>query len=249
MGLNWNEVAYAKLTAQAISETQEYDNPQEITDSIITITPTVIGIETIVTDRTKLRISQNALGEQAGLAQNAIERKRDVDLLSAFSGATTTLAGTGTTLTTGHISAAGVRVQGNTTEPWDGPRVAVLHSFQVKDLFDEAVSGFGTYPFPTGLSQEIFQNAWKGPIGGVDVVIDDNITIDGTPDARGAVFARGANGALVHVRGRSPWMAVERKQIGGGADAIFHYDEYATAERGGGVWMFGLLSDATVPTS
>jgi hypothetical protein len=44
-------------------------------------------------------------------------------------------------------------------------------------------------------------------------------------------------------------MAVERKQIGGGADAIFHYDEYATAERGGGVWMFGLLSDATVPTS
>jgi hypothetical protein len=249
MGLNWDEVSYAKLTAQAISETQEYDNPQEITDAILTITPTVIGIETIVTDRTKLRISPNALAEQSGLSQTAIERKRDIDLLSIFAGATTTLAGTGTTATTGHISAATVRVQGNTTEPWDGPTAAVMHSFQVKDLFDEAVSGFGTYPFPAGLSSDILRGFWKGPISGTDIFIDDNISIDGTPDARGAIFARGVNGAIIHVRGRSPWMAVERKQIGGGAEAIFHYDEYANAERGGGVWLFGLLSDATVPTS
>jgi hypothetical protein len=249
MGLNWNEVSYAKLTAQAISETQEYENPQEITDAVLSITPTVIGIETIVTDRTKLRVSANALAEQAGLSQTAIERKRDIDLLSTFSGATTTLAGTGTTATTGHISAATVRIHGNTTEPWDGPTAAVLHSFQVKDLFDEAVSGFGTYPFPAGLSADILQGFWQGPISGTDIFIDDNISLDSTPDARGAIFARGANGAIIHVRGRSPWMAVERKQIGGGADAIFHYDEYANAERGGGVWLFGLLSDATVPTS
>jgi len=39
IGLSWNEVSYAALTAQAITETTVLDNPQQIADTLLTITP------------------------------------------------------------------------------------------------------------------------------------------------------------------------------------------------------------------
>jgi len=43
IGLSWQEITYAQLTAQAITETTELDNPQQIADSLLTITPTVVN--------------------------------------------------------------------------------------------------------------------------------------------------------------------------------------------------------------
>ena len=77
IGLSWNEVALQKLTAQAISENTELDNPQQIADTPFTITPTVVGIQTRITDRVAARISQNSYARIGALAQNAIERKKD----------------------------------------------------------------------------------------------------------------------------------------------------------------------------
>ena len=42
VGNNWREIDLAKLTAQAITETTEDDNPQELSDSAISVTPSVI---------------------------------------------------------------------------------------------------------------------------------------------------------------------------------------------------------------
>ena len=47
IGLSWQEITYDALTAQAITENTELDNPQQIADSLLTITPTVVGIETL----------------------------------------------------------------------------------------------------------------------------------------------------------------------------------------------------------
>jgi len=43
VGLSWKELKYDQLTAQAVTETTELDNPQAITDSLITITPSVVN--------------------------------------------------------------------------------------------------------------------------------------------------------------------------------------------------------------
>ena len=105
-GLSWNEVSMAQLTAQTVSETTRLDNPQQMSDTLLTITPTVVGIHTLITDRVAARISKNAYAKVGGLAQNAIQRKKDEDGLTAIDGASLTIGGSGSALTTGMIAAA-----------------------------------------------------------------------------------------------------------------------------------------------
>ena len=43
-GVSWTEVKFDALTAQSVSETTSLDNAQQIADSAISITPTVVNI-------------------------------------------------------------------------------------------------------------------------------------------------------------------------------------------------------------
>lgn len=246
-GLSWEEISLAQLTAQAVTETTELNNPQQIADTLFTITPTMVGIEVCVTDKVYRRMPKVVLAKMGQLAANAIARKRDEDYLTVFSGATTTLAGAGTTLTSGYINAAKSRITSNTTEPSVGTVSGVFHGFQIKDLADEIRSGVGTYAIPNGLTEDVFRKGFMGTIDGVNIFEDGNITIDGSDDARGAVHSKEA---IVLVQGKSQWTETERKaNYGGGADDMFIYDEYAYGERSSGNWLFAVLSDAAVPTS
>lgn len=247
VGLTWNEVSLAQLTAQAITETTELDNPQQISDTLFSITPTVVGIETLITDRVAARISKNAYAKLGSLAQNAIQRKKDEDGLTALDGATTSLCGAGTTLTSGYVAAGVYRISSNATEPGNPPYRCVLHGYQIKDIWDEMVAGVGTYPVGEGLTARVFTEGFKGMIASAQIYEDGNITIDSSDDAKGGVFAQEA---LVLVQGRAPRVEVKRRpEIGGGANSLYHYDEYAYGERSAGNWLFEVYSDATAPTS
>jgi len=246
MGLTWNEVDMAQLSAQAVaSETEDLENPQQMTDTNLAVTPTVVGIHTYISDRTTVRIAKVALAQLGSLAQNAIERKKDEDGITVFDGFTS-LGGAGTTLSFGHITAAVANIESNTTEPGPPPYNAVLHGFQIKDIQDEIVSGVGTYPMPEGLTADVFRNGFKGTIAGAGVFPDNNIDVS-SGDAKGAVFSKMG---IVLVQGRAPWSANRREpQRGGGGLSIWLYDEYAYAERSAGNWAREILSDATAPTS
>lgn len=247
IGLSWNEIDIAALTAQAITETTDLNNPQQLSDTKLTITPTVVGIHTLITDRVGARISRYSLQQLGGLAQNAIERKKDEDTLTAIDGATTQLCGAGTTLASGYIAAASSRILGNTTERGKLPIRCVLHPFQIKDLYDELVAGVGTYVVGEGPTANVFRRGFTLPVAQAEVYADGNITIDSGGDAKGGVFAADA---LVLVQGRAPRVATERKEgKGGGATAMYHYDEYALGERSAGNWLYEIASDATAPTS
>jgi hypothetical protein len=246
MGVSWREISYAQISASSISETTEFDNPQQLSDTLFAVTPNVVGIETLITDKVRERIAKQSWARIGGLSQNGIQRQKDLDGLTTFAGATNTLAGAGTTLTSGHLDAAKYRITSNTTEPASGPIYFVGHGFQIKDLGDEVKGGVGTYPIPQGRTGDVYRESFRGRVGGMDVHEDGNIEIDGNTDARGGVFAKEG---IVLIQGRSPWIERVRKQIGGGAWALFHYDEYAYGERSAGNWLYGILSDATNPTS
>lgn len=248
IGLSWQEISYSALTAQAITETTELENPQQIADSIITITPSVVGIETFITDRVKARINKKGLSKIGQLAQNAIQRKKDQDGLTLFaSGTGTADPGAGGTLTSGYIAAACAKIRGNTTEPGPEPIRFVLHPYQVKDLFDELVAGVGTYVVNEGPTARVFSTGFKLPIDGAEGYPDGNITIDSSDDATGGVFSQMA---YVLVQGKAPRIvAVRNEKRGGGGEHIYHYDEYAYGQRGGGAWDYSMVSDATAPTS
>ncbi|KKN72898.1 hypothetical protein LCGC14_0406020 [marine sediment metagenome] len=247
IGLSWQEIKYDQLTAQAITENTDLENPQQLVDSLITITPTVVGIETFITDRVGARISKIGLSKIGSLGQNAIQRKKDEDGLVLFASAGTTASpGAGTTLTSGYVAAASYNVTSNTTEPGHKPIRFVSHGFQLKDLYDELVAGVGAYVVDEGPTARVFQNRFDLPIAGVEVYEDGNITIDGSDDAIGGVFAMEG---IILVQGRAPRIiSVRNEKRGGGGDHVYHYDEYAYGIRLSN-WVYQIKSDATAPTS
>lgn len=251
IGLSWNEISLAQLTAQAVTESTQLSNPQQMQDTLFSVTPTVVGIHTIVTDRVAARISKNAFGKMGALAQNAIQRKKDEDGLAVLDAASTSLCGAGNTLTSGHIAAAAYRATSNATEPGMGPIRCVLHGYQIKDLADELNAGLGTYPTPEGPSATVYREKYRGKIAGAEVFEDGNITIDGSDDAKGGVFVQTG---IVMVQGRKLRTETRREpDIGGGATSMWLYDEYAYGERLAGgstsAFVYEVYSDAAVPTS
>lgn len=246
-GLSWHEVSMAQLTAQTVTETTYLDNPQQLSDTLFTITPTVVGIHTLITDRVAARISKNAYAKLGALAQNAIQRKKDEDGITVLDGATVSQPGAGSTLTSGHIAAMVYQISSNATEPGNPPYRCVLHGYQIKDIYDELVAGVGTYPVMEGPTARVFAEGFRGRIASAEVFEDGNITIDTSADAKGGVFAQEG---IVLVQGRAPRTEVKREpHIGGGATSVYLYDEYAYGERSAGNWMKEIYSDATAPTS
>jgi hypothetical protein len=99
-----------------------------------------------------------------------------------------------------------------------------------------------------GVAVEAYQNRYRGTIAGARLYEDGNLTVDsGTSVAKGGVFSQMA---LVLVEGRSPYVETKRMpELGGGATALYHYDEYAYGERSAGNWLYEVQADATAPTS
>ena len=255
-GTVWNEVSMAKLSAQAVTESTELDNPQQMSDTLLSITPTVIGVHTVITDRVAMRISSNAYAQTGSLAQNAIERKKDADGLTAIDGATTSLGSSAAALDTSDISSAAYRITSNTTEPAPATArmSAVFHGFQLADidvqLTTSGITAIGSLetqagaPLTVGIAAEAFQNRYRGTIAGAKIYEDGNLTIS-SDAAKGGVFSQMA---LILVEGRSPYVETKRMpEIGGGATALFHYDEYAYGERSSGNWLYEVHTDATAP--
>ena len=178
-GTIWNEVSMSKLSAQAVTENTELDNPQQMEDTLFSITPTVIGVHTVITDRVALRISANAYAQTGSLAQNAIERKKDQDGLTAIDGATTALGGANA-LDSGEIAAAAYRITSNTTEPApaNAPINAVHHGFSLKDIDDELIAAGVDQttgaPLTSGVAVAAYQNRYRGTIAGAALYEDGN---------------------------------------------------------------------------
>uniref|UniRef100_A0A6M3JAC1 Putative capsid protein n=1 Tax=viral metagenome TaxID=1070528 RepID=A0A6M3JAC1_9ZZZZ len=247
IGLSWQEITYAKLTAQSVTETTDLDNPQQLSDTILSITPTMVAIETFLTDRVQARINKKGFAKIGTLAQNAIERKKDLDGLTLFASFTSASdPGAGVTLASGYIASAAANIRGNTTEAGIGEINCVLHPFQIHDLYNELVANIGTGIVTEGPTARVFSQGFNLPIANCTVYPDGNIGIDGSGDAKGAVFAKEG---IILVQGRAPRVvSVRNEKRGGGGNHVYHYDEYAYGEKQS-AWNYLMESDATAPTS
>lgn len=246
-GTSWREFAADQITAQNYGETDTIDNPQELDGSVLSGTPQLSAVHTFVGRRVAGRLNSKAYAQLGGLAQNAINRLMDTDGLAMFATATTTLAGTATSLTSGHIRAGVERIASDANEPGDPPYYVVLHGYGLYDLSSEVLGGVGTYNIPEGFTRETYMHGFTGMVEGAEVWRDGLITVNATPDARGGVFAKKG---LVLIQGFAPWKETrEEPQKGYGGMSVWLKDEYLYIERSPGNWMYGLLHDATAPTS
>jgi len=251
IGLDWKEIFLNKLNAPNIDELTDLEqSPQEIVDGVFSIRPTSVGMAVFVTDRTKKRISSLVAAKMGVLIENAMSRKKDIDLIAIAQSATVDLGTAGQPMTSGLVAAAVSRVGGNSTEPWDGPVCTVLHPFQKKDIQDEITAGIGTYTIPVGLSSDVFLKGWSGgSLYDSELWTDGNISTNSADDAIGFTFAKGAGGAIVHVEGIASRMITERKEnIGTGAEIMYATDEYGNGIRQS-AWTFSYTTDVTPPVS
>lgn len=247
-GLEWVENKLAQLSAQDITETTQNQNAQQLSDTLISVEPTMTQILIKITDRTYRKIAKLVAGKIGPLASNAMDRKEDEDYLALFSTfATTVQPGTGTAFAYGYIGAAVNRIKSNVTESSTAQIFSVLHGYQIKDIQDAITSGVGTYAIPVGMTEQVFRKGFEGTVAGSNVFEDGNITVNATPDARGATHSKEA---VVAVTGMTLKKETRRDpSFGGGADEIYLTNEYAFVERSASNWAYGHLSDATAPTS
>ena len=249
-GEDWKEITLAQLTAQAVQETTDLNNPQAFSDTAQTIQPTLVGLPTLVTMRATRKISVRTVAEMGVLSQNGMVRKNDQDGIAVMDGFLNTGPGQGSTLNTAILRHMVANIRGNTTEPApeSAPVFIVLHTFQIADIEDELTASTGTDELTSGISAQVFTNNVIGRIANATVLRDDNISIDSSTDAKGGTFSRAA---MLLIRGTSPYVLTDQKPgLGGGSVAIFHYDEYAWGERtsqGTSVWGREVYSDATAP--
>tara|TARA_Y100000310_G_scaffold255430_1_gene262876 strand:+ start:2757 stop:3626 length:870 start_codon:yes stop_codon:yes gene_type:complete len=243
-GTSWKEILFAQLSAMAITEATRNDNPQAYVDSAITITPQMVQISTFVTDKARRNVSPKSLAQMGALPGEALVRKEDEDGLTAMD-ASTQMGATGTPIQTGDVAAARYIISSNATEPGPMPYFGVFHGFVIKDMYDELVAGIGTYPIPEGATAQVFKTGFTLPIATVSIVEDGNITIDGTPDAKGFVASK-----MAWVLVREMALKTETKRQpgwGGGGDQLFMTASYAYGQRGGGNWSREIIADATAP--
>ena len=251
-GNSWSEVDFAALTASTVTETTDnLDSPEQLSDTLRTITPTDSGIHILYTDRVADRIiTQAASIVRSGiLGMNAILRKEDLDGIVQGRSATTDMGVAGAPLTSGLVRHLKYRISSNVTEAnADGPFHFQHHGFSLADIDDELSAPLGTYEITSGVSADVLANSYtKAPrmLGGMMVHENGHMTIDASDDCEGFGYARDG---LILVEGRGVRTEVLRRpNIGGGATSVFMYYEYAWGFRSTGNWLFGVTADATAP--
>ena len=252
VGNSWSEVDFAKLTASTVTEqTDNLDSPEQLSDSIITITPTDSGIHILYTDKVADRvITQSAAIIRSGiLGMNAIMRKENIDGIVQGRAATSDMGTAGSPLTSALVRHAKYRISSDVTEPGNGPYHMQHHGFCLADIDDELTAAVGTYPIATGLTEDILTNSYQAAprkLGDVNVHENGDMSIDSSDDSEGFVYDQ--NGIIL-VEGRGVRTEVLRRpNIGGGATSVFMYYEYAWGFRSAGNWQFSITADATLPS-
>jgi hypothetical protein len=105
-----------------------------------------------------------------------------------FDGFSTALGGAGTEITVADIFKAAATLRNNKAQ---GDIFAVVHPFQAYQLKANLTNTFAN-PNGGDAQNTAMVNSYVGTIAGVDIYESSNITVDGSDDAKGAVFSREA---------------------------------------------------------
>ena len=157
----------------------------------------------------------------------------------------TTIGTAGVVLTLGHINAGLARVRAG-TEAAPGPFWFVHRPEAMRQALNAVVAS-GTYPVPTGISQEVMETYFRydGKIYGFNGWFDTvNVAKDSADDAIGAVFSRFSH---KYVEAHPAQFESERDPALRGwlevCTARYAYGSYQTS------WGAGMTFDAVTPVA
>jgi len=173
---------YPAITAGDLTEGTDMSSTTVSTTSQ-TITVSEVGAQVVLTDLAAMGAG-NPAEELGTVLGNAIATKIDTDLIALFDGFSTSLGGAGTEITVADLMKAAATLKTNKAR---GQMAAVVHPWHAYQLKANLTN---TFVNPNGgdLQNDAMRNAYVGQIGGIDIYESSNVSIDGSDDAKGAVF-------------------------------------------------------------
>ena len=173
---------YPAITAAGLTEGTDMSSTTVSTSSK-TITVSEVGAQVVLTDLAAMGAG-NPAEELGTVLGNAIATKIDKDLIALFDGFSTSLGGAGTEITVADLMKAAATLKTNKAR---GQMAAVVHPWHAYQLKANLTN---TFVNPNGgdLQNDAMRNAYVGQIGGIDIYESANVSIDGSDDAKGAVF-------------------------------------------------------------
>lgn len=242
----YNQPKIDTVTAYGATEGTPVAIAQQITDSNVSVSATEVITEVVLTrklDRTTAISMARVAGKVMG---DAMAKKKDQDLLSLIDGFDTSLIGAGNAFTVGHLLAARTRLDAG-TEPAPRPFATVLHSYHWHDIAVDILN-LGSSAFqdelPEGPTAQVFRDYMVGRMFDVPILIDNNISVDSSDDAKSGIFSK--ESIILY-----DWMTPQTHvgdDMGLRANRIQIIADYGTVEYDG-TFGYELLADATAPTS
>lgn len=177
---------YPAVTAAALTEGTDMSSTTVSTSSV-DITVGEVGAQVVLTDLAAMGAG-NPAEELGTVLGNSIATKIDTDLIALFDGFSTTIGAAAQEITVADLFKAAATLRTNKAQ---GEIFAVVHPYQAYQLKANLTNTFAN-PNGGDAQNTAMVNAYVGTIAGIDVYESANITIDGSDDAKGAVFSREA---------------------------------------------------------
>jgi len=177
---------YPAITAAALTEGTDMSSTAVSTSSV-SITVAEVGAQVLLTDLAAMGAG-NPAEELGTVLGNAIATKMDKDLIALFDGFSSSLGATTTELSAAYLFQAAATLRANKVM---GRIVGVFHPYQTYALKANLTNTFAN-PNGGDLQNEAMRNGYVGTIAGIDIFESANVTIDGSGDAKGAIFAPAA---------------------------------------------------------
>ena len=156
----------------------------EVSTTSVTATIGEVGAQVVLTDMATMGAG-NPAQELGTVLGNAIAAKMDKDIIALFDGFSSSLGAAAQEITVADLFKAAATLRANKVT---GPMAAVVHPYHAYQLSANLTNTFAN-PNGGDAQNEAMRNGFVGSIGGIDVYQSANITVDGSGDAKGAVFA------------------------------------------------------------
>jgi len=174
---------YPAIAAGDLTEGTDMSSTTVSTSSV-SIAVGEVGAQVLLTDMAAMGAG-NPADELGTVLGNAIATKMDQDIIALFDGFSTSLGATTTELTAAYLFQAAATLRANKAP---GRLVGVFHPYQTYALKANLTNTFAN-PNGGDLQNEAMRNGYVGTIAGIDIFESANVTVDGSGDAKGAIFA------------------------------------------------------------
>ena len=177
---------YPAVTAADLTEGTDMSS-STVSTSSVSITVGEVGAQVVLTDLAAMGAG-NPAEELGTVLGNAIATKMDSDLIALFDGFSTSFGAAAQEITVADLFKAAATLRNNKAQ---GDIFAVVNPFQAYQLKANLTNTFAN-PNAGDAQNTAMVNAYVGTIAGIDIYESSNVAVDGSGDAKGAVFSREA---------------------------------------------------------